>query len=52
MKKEKLSPILLYGGFPLSARHVVNGVLEEFGLERKPVFVAASRPTGEVPMEE
>jgi hypothetical protein len=43
---------LVYGGFPLSARHVVDGILQEFGLERKPVFAAASRPAGEVPMEE
>jgi 2-oxoglutarate ferredoxin oxidoreductase subunit alpha len=50
--KDKLRSILVYGGFPLSARHVVNGVLEEFGLERKPAFAAASRPVGEVPMEE
>ena len=34
--KDKLRSILVYGGFPLSARHVVDGVLEELGLERKP----------------
>ena len=50
--KDKLRSILVYGGFPLSARHVVDGVLQEFGLERKPVFVAASRPSGEVAVEE
>jgi 2-oxoglutarate ferredoxin oxidoreductase subunit alpha len=50
--KDKLRSILVYGGFPLSARHVVDGVLEEFGLQRKPVFVAAGRPANEVPMEE
>jgi 2-oxoglutarate ferredoxin oxidoreductase subunit alpha len=50
--KDKLRSILVYGGFPLSARHVVDGVLQEFGLERKPVFVAASRPSGEVATEE
>jgi 2-oxoglutarate/2-oxoacid ferredoxin oxidoreductase subunit alpha len=50
--KDKLRSVLVYGGFPLSARHVVDGVLEEFGLQHKPVFAAAGRPAGEVPMEE
>ena len=50
--KDKLRSVLVYGGFPLSARHVVDGVLEELGLQRKPVFVAAGRPAGGVPMEE
>jgi 2-oxoglutarate ferredoxin oxidoreductase subunit alpha len=50
--KDKLRSILVYGGFPLSARHVVDGILQEFGLERKPVFAAASRPASEVPVEE
>ena len=50
--KDKLRSVLVYGGFPLSAHHVVDGVLEELGLQRKPVFVAAGRPAGEVPMEE
>ena len=30
--KDKLRSVLVYGGFPLSARHVVDGVLREFGL--------------------
>ncbi len=50
--KDKLRSVLVYGGFPLSARHVVNGVLEELGVQRKPVFVAAGRPAAEGPMEE
>jgi len=50
--KDKLRSVLVYGGFPLSARHVVNGVLEELGFQSKPAFVAAGRPAAEVPMEE
>jgi 2-oxoglutarate ferredoxin oxidoreductase subunit alpha len=52
VSKAKLRSVLVYGGFPLSARHVIDGVLEELGFELKPVFVAAGRPAGEVPMEE
>jgi 2-oxoglutarate ferredoxin oxidoreductase subunit alpha len=52
VSKDKLRSVLVYGGFPLSARHVIDGVLEELGLQNKPVFVAAGRPKGEVPMEE
>ena len=52
MPKDKLRSLLVYGGFPLSARHVIDGVLEELGLQNKPEFVAAGRPAGEVPMED
>ncbi|HEX5229982.1 MAG TPA: 2-oxoacid:acceptor oxidoreductase subunit alpha, partial [Bryobacteraceae bacterium] len=31
--KDKLRSILVYGGFPLSARHVLDGVLAELGAE-------------------
>jgi 2-oxoglutarate/2-oxoacid ferredoxin oxidoreductase subunit alpha len=31
--KDKLRSVLVYGGFPLSARHVVDGVLAELGVE-------------------
>jgi 2-oxoglutarate ferredoxin oxidoreductase subunit alpha len=31
--KDKLRSVLVYGGFPLSARHVIDGVLAELGLE-------------------
>jgi 2-oxoglutarate ferredoxin oxidoreductase subunit alpha len=50
--KEKLRSVLVYGGFPLSARHVIDGVIEELGFQSKPAFVAAGRPAAEVPMEE
>ena len=31
--KDKLRSVLIYGGFPLSARHVIDGVLAELGAE-------------------
>jgi len=31
--KEKLRSILVYGGFPLSARHVVDAVLQQLACE-------------------
>jgi 2-oxoglutarate/2-oxoacid ferredoxin oxidoreductase subunit alpha len=31
--KEKLRSVLVYGGFPLSAKHVIDGVLAELGVE-------------------
>src|SRR6202044_3152329 len=31
--KDKLRSVLVYGGFPLSARHVIEGVLAELGTE-------------------
>jgi hypothetical protein len=33
--KDKLRSVLVYGGFPLSARHVIDGVLTELGLENE-----------------
>ncbi len=34
--KDKLRSVLIYGGFPLSARHVIDGVLAELGVESEP----------------
>ena len=34
--KEKLRSILVYGGFPLSAKHVINGVLSSLGIPESP----------------
>jgi len=31
VKKEKIRPVLIYGGFPLSARHVVDAILASIG---------------------
>jgi 2-oxoglutarate/2-oxoacid ferredoxin oxidoreductase subunit alpha len=31
--KDKLRSVLVYGGFPLSAKHVIDGVFAELGLE-------------------
>ncbi len=52
VSKDKLRSVLVYGGFPLSASHVVNGVLQQLGIEREPVFVAAERTAAEAEMEE
>jgi 2-oxoglutarate ferredoxin oxidoreductase subunit alpha len=30
--KEKLRSILVYGGFPLSAKHVINGIMSSLGI--------------------
>src|SRR5882757_6256450 len=34
--KEKLRSILVYGGFPLSAKHVINGILSSLGIPETP----------------
>jgi 2-oxoglutarate ferredoxin oxidoreductase subunit alpha len=34
--KEKLRSILVYGGFPLSAKHVINGILSSLGIPESP----------------
>jgi 2-oxoglutarate ferredoxin oxidoreductase subunit alpha len=33
ISKDKLRSVLVFGGFPLSAKHVIDGVLAELGLE-------------------
>ncbi len=50
--KEKLKSILVYGGFPLSAKHVIDGVLKAMGKGEAPELtpVAAGGPQG--PMDE
>jgi 2-oxoglutarate ferredoxin oxidoreductase subunit alpha len=42
--KEKLKPLLVYGGFPLSARHVVDGVLKIVGEQAPAEPAAAAKP--------
>ena len=45
--KEKLRSILVYGGFPLSAKHVVNGILSSLGIPETPaaeLLTAGSHP--------
>jgi len=32
VSKDKLRSILVYGGFPLSAKHVINGILNSLGV--------------------
>jgi 2-oxoglutarate/2-oxoacid ferredoxin oxidoreductase subunit alpha len=39
--KEKLKSVLVYGGFPLSARHVVDGILNSLGTPDTPEFSTA-----------
>jgi len=34
--KEKLRSILRYGGFPLSAKHVINGIMSSLGIPEAP----------------
>ncbi len=48
--KEKLRSILVYGGFPLSAKHVVDGILKALGQVEKPV--PAGIPIPELQIEE
>jgi 2-oxoglutarate ferredoxin oxidoreductase subunit alpha len=33
--KEKLRSVLVYGGFPLSARHVINEILKQIDIEKR-----------------
>ncbi|HEX6896762.1 MAG TPA: 2-oxoacid:acceptor oxidoreductase subunit alpha [Bryobacteraceae bacterium] len=47
--KEKLRSILVYGGFPLSAKHVVDAILKALGEVEKPVITI---PVPELQMEE
>lgn len=51
VSKDRLRSVLVYGGFPLSARHVVDGVMDELGLGHE-IFVSAARPATSVPLEE
>ena len=52
--KEKLRSILVYGGFPLSAKHVVNGVLSALGIPETPApeLSTAGPARPEMEMEE
>jgi len=47
--KEKLRSILVYGGFPLSAKHVEDGILRALGEVEKPVHAV---PVPEIHIEE
>ena len=48
--KDKLRSVLVYGGFPLSARHVVNGILNSLGTPDTPELstAGANMPTSEM----
>jgi 2-oxoglutarate ferredoxin oxidoreductase subunit alpha len=44
--KDKLRSILVYGGFPLSARHVINGVLGSLGIPDAPAHALSTAGAG------
>jgi 2-oxoglutarate ferredoxin oxidoreductase subunit alpha len=44
VSKDKLRSVLVYGGFPLSAKHVIDGVLAELGLDNE--MAGAGSPVG------
>ncbi len=48
--KEKLRPVLVYGGFPLSARHVVDGIFGRLtqGAEAVPPLEHDTLPEGDI----
>ena len=50
--KEKLRSVLRYGGFPLSTRHVIDGILEALGTPDAPAPHLAGRPQPELQMED
>ena len=52
--KEKLRSILVYGGFPLSAKHVIHGVLNSLGIPESPApeLLAAVPRRQEMQIEE
>jgi 2-oxoglutarate ferredoxin oxidoreductase subunit alpha len=50
--KEKLRSVLVYGGFPLSARHVVDGILNSLGTPDTPEFSTAGPTMPQSQMEE
>lgn len=50
--KDKLRSLLVYGGFPLSARHVVNGILKALEIPDRTAFEPASASVPQLQMEE
>ena len=50
--KEKLRSVLVYGGFPLSARHVVDGILKGLGQAVTPELATVGPAVPELQMEE
>jgi 2-oxoglutarate/2-oxoacid ferredoxin oxidoreductase subunit alpha len=43
VSKDKLRSVLVYGGFPLSAKHVVDGVLAQLGVEAEMAGMKVSK---------
>jgi len=53
VSKDKLRSILVYGGFPLSAKHVINGVFNSLGIpEAQPALSTAGTSEPEQQMDE
>jgi 2-oxoglutarate ferredoxin oxidoreductase subunit alpha len=52
VSKDKLRSVLVYGGFPLSARHVVNGILNSLGTPDTPEFSTAGPTMPQTQMDE
>lgn len=54
MPKDKLRSILVYGGFPLSAKHVINGIMSSLGIPEPPAaeVLAAGSQQQETQVEE
>ncbi len=50
--KEKLRSVLVYGGFPLSAKHVVNGILNSLGTPDTAAPELAHAPLPEMQIED
>jgi 2-oxoglutarate ferredoxin oxidoreductase subunit alpha len=50
--KDKLRSVLVYGGFPLSARHVVDGILNSLGTPDTPEFSTAGPTMPQTQMDE
>jgi 2-oxoglutarate/2-oxoacid ferredoxin oxidoreductase subunit alpha len=50
--KDKLRSVLVYGGFPLSAKHVVDGILKALGRPFTPELATVAPAVPEMQMEE
>ena len=49
--KDKLRSVLVYGGFPLSAKHVIDGIMRQLGIP-EPQEPSRGGPFAELQIEE
>jgi 2-oxoglutarate ferredoxin oxidoreductase subunit alpha len=49
--KEKLRSILVYGGFPLSAKRVIDGILSSLGIPEPPAAELLTTGSGQPEMQ-